>query len=112
MWAKEDGSRPCINLRCVECAGPRALDVFLEAAGGHPTLSSLCGVPVDGKVLNVRLNNLTAQDVRLVAFDLRRNLSLTTLDISQNNIGLYGALILSEALRETRFIRNLKFDSW
>ena len=77
--------------------GEAAADV-VRAAEQHGKIQTLCGIKPDQKEANFRNEGLTAADAVLLAYDIKVNTPLTTLNLMSNQIGKEGAIALAKAL--------------
>ena len=77
--------------------GEAAADV-VRAAEQHGKIQTLCGIKPDQKEANCTQWGLKAADAVLLAYDIKVNTPLTTLDLTNNQIGVEGAKAIAAAL--------------
>ena len=71
----------------------------MRAAEQHGKIQTLCGIKPDQKKAGFsRGRGLKAADAVLLAFDIKVNAPLTTLDVGGNEIGVEGAKAIAAAL--------------
>ena len=70
----------------------------MRAAEQHGKIQTLCGIKPDQKEANFSHHGLKADDAVLLAYDIKVNTPLTTLNISVNRIGVEGAKAIAGAL--------------
>ena len=77
--------------------GKTAADV-VRAAEQHGKVQTLCGIKPGQKEADFSRQRLKAADAVLLAYDIKVNTPLTTLDISLNSICNEGAIAIATAL--------------
>ena len=77
--------------------GEAAADV-VRAAEQHGKIQTLCGIKPDQKAASFTTRGLKAADAVLLAYDIKVNAPLKTLDLWGNNIGVEGAKAIAAAL--------------
>ena len=77
--------------------GEAAADV-VRAAEQHGKIQTLCGIEPDQKEASYGGWRLKAADAILLAYDIKVNTPLTTLNLAGNKIGKEGAIAIAEAL--------------
>jgi hypothetical protein len=77
--------------------GEAAADI-VRAAEQHGKIQTLCGIKPDQKEVNFSGQSLRAADAVLLAYDIKVNAPLTTLNIAFNSLGVEGAKAIAGAL--------------
>ena len=77
--------------------GEAAADI-VRAAEQHGKIQTLCGIKPDQKEADFSCKSLKAADAVLLAYDIKVNAPLTTLNISYNSLGVEGAKAIAGAL--------------
>ena len=77
--------------------GGAAADV-VRAAEQHGKIQTLCGIEPDQTEANFSGRGLKAADAVLLAYDIKVNTPLTTLNLYHNGIGVEGAVAIAAAL--------------
>ena len=77
--------------------GEAAADV-VRAAEQHGKIQTLCGIKPDQKEADFSYKGVKAADAVLLAYDIKVNTPLTTLDISFNKLSVEGAKAIAGAL--------------
>ena len=77
--------------------GEAAADI-VRAAEQHGKIQTLCGIKPDQKEADFSHHGLKAADAVLLAYDIKVNTPLTTLDLTHNQIGVEGAKAIAGAL--------------
>ena len=70
----------------------------IAAAEQNGKIKTLCGIKPHQKEATFSRQKLKAADAVLLAYDIKVNTSLTTLEISRNEIGVEGAQAIAAAL--------------
>ena len=70
----------------------------MRAAEQHGKIQTLCGIKPDQKEANYGGWGLKAADAVLLAYDIKVNTPLTTLNLRLNQIGVEGAKAIAGAL--------------
>ena len=86
-----------VNLLQNEMGEAAAADV-VRAAEQHGKIQTLCGIKPDQKEADFSQFGLKAADAVLLAYDIKVNAPLKTLDLWANDIGVEGAKAIAAAL--------------
>ena len=77
--------------------GEAAADI-VRAAEQHGKIQTLCGIKPDQKEVNFSGQSLRAADAVLLAYDIKVNAPLKTLNLFNNAIGVEGAKAIAAVL--------------
>ena len=86
-----------VNLLGNDIGEAAAADI-VRAAEQHGKIQTLCGIKPDQKEADFSRNGLTAADAVLLAYDIKVNAPLKTLNLIDNQIGVEGAKAIARAL--------------
>ena len=70
----------------------------MRAAEQHGKIQTLCGIKPDQEAANFSSQSLKAADAVLLAYDIKVNAPLKTLNLWDNKIGVEGAKAIARAL--------------
>ena len=70
----------------------------MRAAEQHGKIQTLCGIKPDQKEADFSGQRLKAADAVLLAYDIKVNAPLKTLNLTYNQIGVEGAKAIARAL--------------
>jgi hypothetical protein len=101
-------SRPSIDISYHEGS---ILDLFgiISNARINKNIQSLCGIEQTQNFANLSNQKLEDIEMLLLCFDLKKSVSLKTLDIRYNAFGQFGSFVLGEALRENVWLKSLTY---
>ena len=85
--------------------GEAAADI-VRAAEQHGKIQTLCGIKPDQKVADFSSQSLKAADAVLLAYDIKVNAPLKTLNLFRNQIGVEGAKALAAVLPRCVQLQN------
>ena len=85
--------------------GEAAADI-VRAAEQHGKIQTLCGIKPDQKEASFQGWGLKAADAVLLAYDIKVNAPLKTLDLTDNQIGVEGAKFIAAALPRCVQLQN------
>jgi len=112
FWETENSSRARIDFfrGAIE---PEVMSLYgiLTSAFSNKNLISLCGIRAGQQSISLRASSLEDIDMLLVAFDVTRSATLRHLDLSENNFGILGKIILGESVRENAVLKTLSFGN-
>jgi hypothetical protein len=82
----------------------------VRAAEQHGKIQTLCGIKPDQEKADFRGQSLKPADAVLLAYDIKVNAPLTTLDIAVNSIGVEGAKAIAAVLVRWEGLRSFVAD--
>jgi Ran GTPase-activating protein (RanGAP) involved in mRNA processing and transport len=85
--------------------GEAAADI-VRAAEQHGKIQTLCGIKPDQKEVSFENQRLKSADAVLLAYDIKFNAPLKTLNLQSNEIGIEGAKALAAVLPRCVQLQN------
>ena len=118
VLALEQALQENTSLRCINVLGSKLEIAHANLIGAvlekSKTLKSVCGFREGQTEADLSRQGLTVEDAMLVAFDLKQNTTLTSLDISHNDLvrgsDSAGVFALGRAFKDSGLLTSLSLD--
>ena len=89
--------------------GEEGANAIVEVAKGKPQLTTLCGFKEDQTAANLGGNGLKDGDAILLAFDLKKNSVLVSLNLGDNQLRVEGAKIIANLLETNTTLTSVRY---